>query len=241
MMYNRLKVILFDLDGTLLPMDQTEFTKKYFKLLSEKMSSYGYEPKRLIDTIWAGTLAMVKNNGSRFNEYVFWNIFSEVYGDKAVKDRVLFDEFYQTDFYRVKDVCGINTKAAELIKQLKNNGFRTALATNPIFPVVATENRIRWAGLEPGDFEICTTYENTCYCKPNPAYYRDIAERLGVLPEECLMVGNDVTEDMIARTVGMEVFLLTDCLINKEGEDFEQYSHGGFEELADFVLYRFNS
>ena len=34
-------------------------------------------------------------------------------------------------------------------------------------------------------------------------------QKLNVSPEECLMVGNDVSEDMIAETIGMKVFLIT--------------------------------
>ena len=105
------------------------------------------------------------------------------------------------------------------------------MATNPIFPAVATESRIRWAGLTPADFELYTTYENIGFCKPNPAYYLEIANRLNVVPEECLMVGNDVTEDMVARSVGMRGFLLTDCLINKERKDINQFRRGSFEQL----------
>ena len=114
-------------------------------------------------------------------------------------------------------------------------GLRVALATNPIFPAVATESRIRWAGLEPEDFELYTTYENIGYCKPNPDYYREIAKRLGVQPEECLMVGNDVTEDMVAQSIGMQVFLLTDCLINKERKDISLYPRGSFLQLLDHI------
>ena len=33
----KLTTILFDLDGTLLPMDNDEFTRGYFKLLAAKM------------------------------------------------------------------------------------------------------------------------------------------------------------------------------------------------------------
>ena len=110
-------------------------------------------------------------------------------------------------------------------------GLKVALATNPIFPKVATESRIRWAGLEPEDFELYTSYENIGYCKPNPDYYREIVKRLGVEPEQCLMVGNDVSEDMVAETVGMKVFLLTDCLINKEQKDINQYRRGSFDQI----------
>ena len=114
-------------------------------------------------------------------------------------------------------------------------GKRVALATNPIFPAVATESRIRWAGLSVQDFELYTTYENSCYCKPSLDYYRAILERMQLRGEECVMVGNDVGEDMVAARLGMRVFLLTDCLINKKNEDVSAYPHGGFDELLAFV------
>ena len=63
-----IKNVLFDLDGTLLPMDMEAFTNGYFGLLTQKMAPRGYDPKRLIDAVWAGTAAMVKNDGSRTNE-----------------------------------------------------------------------------------------------------------------------------------------------------------------------------
>ena len=58
----KITTVLFDLDGTLLPMDQDLFTKGYFKLLAAKLAPYGYEPKQLIDAVWAGTAAMLKND-----------------------------------------------------------------------------------------------------------------------------------------------------------------------------------
>ena len=216
-------------------MDNEAFTMGYFRLLAAKLSPHGYEPKQLVDAIWAGTAAMVKNDGTRSNEDAFWKKFAGVYGEKALADKPLFDEFYENDFQTAKAFCGVNPKAAETVHTLKEMGLRAALATNPIFPAVATESRIRWAGLEPEDFELRTTYENIGYCKPNPDYYREIAARLGVRPEECLMVGNDVTEDMIAQSIGMQVFLLTDCLINKERKDISLYPRGSFLQLLDHI------
>ena len=135
----------------------------------------------------------------------------------------------------MKAVCGCNPLAADTVHRLKKAGFRVALATNPIFPAIATESRIRWCNLLPEDFELYTTYENIDYCKPNPEYYREVAGKLGVAPEECLMVGNDAEEDMVAQTVGMKVFLLTDCLIQKEGTDISGYPQGDFEQLNQFI------
>ena len=231
-----IKAVLFDLDGTLLPMDMDEFTEGYFKFLVKKAMPSGYEPKSLVDAIWHGTAAMVKNNGSRTNEDVFWEDFGRSFGkERAEKDRQLFEDFYANDFICAKDFCGFNPLAAESVHKIKDKGLRVALATNPIFPMIATQSRIRWAGLEPEDFEFYTAYENIGYSKPNLDYYREILDRMGLEPEDCLMVGNDVSEDMVAEELGMQVFLITDCMINKKGTDIGRYPHGSFEDLMSLI------
>ena len=229
------EMILFDLDATLLPMDQDEFVKEYFKHLARKLAPNGYEAGALVDAVWKGTAAMIRNDGSRSNEDAFWSEFANILGEDALADKPLFDEFYMNEFENARGVCGFNPAAAGTVRALKAAGFRVALATNPIFPAAATEKRIRWAGLEPEDFELRTTYENSSFCKPNPAYYTDIALSLSVKPSDCLMVGNDATEDMAAQEAGMSVFLITDCLINRENKDISVYPNGSFEQLMEYV------
>lgn len=230
-----IKTILFDLDGTLLPMDQDIFVKDYFGRLAKKLAPIGYEPEKLIKAVWTGTMEMIKNDGSCANEEVFWKTFTSIFGEKAYDDIGAFDEFYRTDFGKVQSVCGFNPKARETVSKIKELGLRTVLATQPIFPSVATEQRIRWAGLEPEDFELVTTYENSSYCKPNLDYYREILDKIGCEAEDCLMVGNDVGDDMVAESLGMKVFLLTDCLINKSGEDISKYPNGSFDGLLNYI------
>lgn len=230
-----MKVVLFDLDGTLLPMDQDVFVKAYFGNLARKLAPYGYEPEKLIKSIWKGTYAMITNNGKISNEEAFWNYFASVYGEHCKKDLPLFDSFYQYEFDFIQQVCGYHPKAAETVKKIKNMGLRVALATNPIFPAIATQKRMKWAGLGPEMFELYTTYENSRFCKPNLAYYYDILDQMQVTPEECLMVGNDVEDDMVVRDIGMKVFLLTNDLINKENVDINQYPHGDYEDLLKYV------
>ena len=230
-----IKVVLFDLDGTLLPMDQDVFTKMYFGLLAKKLEPYGYQSKEIIDAVFAGTKAMVKNDGRVTNEEAFWNLFAEIFGEDKKKDIAYFEKFYQEDFDNVQISSGFNPKAKDVIEKVKSQGLKVVLATNPIFPRIATEKRMRWAGLDKNDFEFYTTYENSSYCKPNPKYYQSIVDMLGVKPEECLMVGNDVVEDMITSTLGMKVFLLTDCLINRNNADISIYPHGNFEDLMAFI------
>lgn len=233
---SKITTVLFDLDGTLLPMDQDVFIKTYFTRVAAKMAPRGYAPKALIDAIWAGTTSMVKNDGSCTNEQAFWATFATILGEKVRAEEPVLRGFYENEFQGVQSVCGCHPAAAEIVRDLKERGIRVVLATNPVFPAVATDSRIRWAGLEPSDFELYTTYENSRYCKPTLAYYEDILTALGVSGEECVMVGNDVSEDMVTERLGMKTFLLTDCLINKNGEDISKWAHGGFEELKEFLM-----
>lgn len=229
------QAVLFDLDGTLLPMDQDFFVKAYFGLLAKKLAPFGYDPQQLVKAIWTGTAAMVKNDGSRTNEQVFWDCFAKLLGEEVRKDEPLFEEYYRIEFQQVQAACGFAPEARRVIDQVKAPGTRVILATNPIFPAIATRSRIRWAGLEPSDFEYITTYENACHCKPDPDYYRDILAKAGLSAGDCLMVGNDVAEDMVAGELGMDTFLLTDCLINKYDRDISAWNHGGFPELTEYL------
>ena len=230
-----IKMVMFDLDGTLLPMDMDEFTGGYFKMLAAKAAPCGYELKSLVRAIWHGVAAMVKNDGHCKNEDAFWEDFVTNYGEKALNDKWIFDEFYANEFEGAKQFCGYNPAAAETVRWIRDRGLRVALATNPLFPAIATQARIRWTGLQPEEFEFFTTYENIGWCKPNPDYYREVLRRAGLQGEDCLMVGNDVGEDMVAAELGMKVFLLTDCLINKSGQDISVYPNGSFEELKTYV------
>ena len=194
------KAILFDLDGTLLPMDQTEFTNGYFKLLAAKMAPHGYDPKQLVDALWQGVGAMVKNDGGAANTERFWPL------------------------------------SAELVRVAREKAERVILATNPIFPRCGQVTRLGFVGLSDRDFDWVTDYENSRFCKPNPAYYQDILARFGLKPEECLMLGNDVEEDILpAAGLGLETFLVTDCLINPENKPVPGPSGSKAEALA-FLL-----
>ena len=234
-----IKAVLFDLDGTLLPMDQEEFIKAYFGLLAKRLAPLGYEAEKLYQVLWYGVAAMVKNDGSCVNENAFWKVFTDAYGKESLKDKPFIDDFYEKEFNQVQAVCGFEKAAKEVVEMVKESGKYAVLATNPLFPHTATENRMRWAGLKPEDFVFYTTYENSRYCKPNPKYYEEILQRLDLKPEECVMVGNDFGEDVVpTERLGIQGFLLTDCLIHKGSQDISAYPQGGFEDLKKYLVYK---
>lgn len=226
--------ILFDLDGTLLSMDQEEFIQYYFKGLCQKMAPHGYDPKDLTVQVWNGTKAMVTNRSDETNETVFWKHMTGHYGQKILDDMPVFEEFYNREFQQIADYCPPKEQALKAIEKLKGN-YRLVLATNPIFPSMATFSRMKWAGLNEEDFELVTTYENSSRSKPNPEYFLEILQKLNLKPEECLMVGNDVDEDGAALQAGIPLFLIEDHLINRAGRDLSDLPHGTFEDLPAWV------
>ena len=227
----KLKAILFDLDGTLLPLEQKVFTERCFDLFSEKLAPYGYERSDLYSCMQA----MIDNDGSVTNQKAMIQRFCELYGESALEHIVLFDDFYEHEFDELKKVCGFDKRASEIVKSLKTDGFIVAIATNPLFPKLATRMRIEWAGLDLTDFELASTYEDFHYCKPNIEFYSEFLNRLNLKPEECLMVGNDAVEDMVAEEIGMHVFLLTDCLHNAENVDISKFPRGDFDALKNYI------
>ena len=231
----QIKYIFFDMDGTLLPMDAEVFARTYFKLLTKKMLPHGYEPETIINGINAGITAMQTNNGTRRNQDIFWEHFAEIAGERVYADRALFDEFYAIDFQRISSSCGYTPEAKRTVALCKELGYRVVVATEPIFPLSAMESRLRWAGVDPSEVDYITSYETSGYCKPDLGFYRELLDRFGITAEECVMVGNDVGEDLPAEELGMKVFLLTDCLINKKNADIGQWEHGNYAKLQSWI------
>ncbi|WP_290092296.1 HAD family hydrolase [uncultured Dubosiella sp.] len=228
-----IKTILFDLDGTLLPMDQEQFVELYFQKLAAKMA-YAFDSRQLIRSIWAATEAMIKDQGPERNERVFWKKMEEMYGESILEYVPVFERFYEQEFQEIQKVCLANPESQKIVEALKKK-YRLMLATNPLFPQIATYSRIRWAGLDPNDFDLVTTYENASACKPSLAYYENILRDFDLKPEECVMVGNDVDEDMVARKLGMRTFLLTDHLINRSNQNIDLFAHGDFQTLLAYL------
>ncbi len=231
-----LRAVMFDLDGTLLPMDQDHFIQVYFGALAQKMASYGLDSDLLIKAVAAGTEAMVKNNGGKTNEKCFWEVFDQKMDRKGRELEEEFNEFYLNDFNLAKSACGFNPLSHEVVRFFKEKGFRLICATNPLFPEVATLQRIEWAGLDERDFEWITTFEKCHYCKPNPNYYREVLQVCGLEPSEVIMVGNDVEEDLIAiQDLKIQANLITDCLINRQNRPLNAHFVGTLAEFLEQI------
>lgn len=213
------RTILFDLDGTLLPIDTDRFVYHY---LQEVAAHAGHlvDPQHLTRQLMASTAVMIQNSDpSCTNAQVFAADFFPKVGRAEAELMPVFEAFYRERFPRLKEVCpGLPGLGRQIVQTALDHGYELVLATNPLFPRAAVEERMRWIGIDRYPWRLITTYEEMHFCKPQPAYYREVLDLIGRQPGECIMVGNDIEEDGAAAAVGIEVYLLTDYLVNRAGQ-----------------------
>jgi FMN phosphatase YigB (HAD superfamily) len=226
--------ILFDLDGTLLPLDMQKFTEIYFYEIGNMFKDM-IDSKLLVKYIWTATQDMVGNIEYKTNEEVFMNKFSELIGGDISKYKERFDKFYDTHFHKTREAVQSQTSISESIAILKRKNYKLVVATNPLFPRKAIHHRVEWAGLDLKDFIYITSYEDNHYCKPQLHFYKEILDIIGKRPEQCMMVGNDVQEDIIAHNLGIKTFLIRNYMIHRTQEPITSTYEGNYEDFFNFV------
>lgn len=231
---NTFRVVLFDLDGTLLPMRMNHFLEAYLGRLSRRFAA-AVEPQHFIRVLLQATGAMIKNTDpAKTNEDVFRESFFPAIGADPAEMMPELQNFYETEFPHLGEYTAPTPLAREIVRAALARGYDLVLATNPIFPQVAIRERMRWAGIGDLPFVLVTDYERMHFCKPRPEYYAEIAHRVGVDPRDCLMVGNDLAEDMVAAELGMATFLVEDCLIGDNGDPAHVHHRGRLPDLLEF-------
>lgn len=227
--------LLFDLDGTLLSMDTDLFIKQYFGQVAEVLKEY-FTQDEIIKLFWECTMKVIEStDGSKTNEEVFYDsFFSQINHPKEVILECL-NSFYATDFNQLQKITESKEEMIKALKILKEKGYDIILATNPIFPEIAIHNRIAWAKLKPEDFSYITTFENSSFTKPNINYFKDILEINSKTPEQCIMVGNNVEEDMISKEIGIHTYLILDHVMGNPEGSKNIDNKGYYEDFVNFV------
>ena len=231
------RTILFDLDGTLLPIDMDNFIEKYFRMLSGHFADL-YNPEHFIKAVNTATENMIRNDGQVTNKEAFEEKFFELIELKGVREQEIWDRFY--DFYdnlfpTLKNYFEIDKLGYEIVEAAKEKDFNMIIATNPLFPRNAITARLEWIDLNPDDFQYITSYEHMHYCKPNVNYYREILDKTNLKPEDCVMVGNDMRDDMVAKKLGIKTFLIDDFKVKREDVSITPDWQGTRSEIINYI------
>lgn len=206
-----LKAVLFDLDNTLIIFDEVTFVRGYFSSVAQRFSDV-ISVEQFADKLWKATIEMQNNDGSMVNRQRFLNAFSD--GISLSQDEIWsrFERFYNEDFDKFKHLVASPDCAREVFSFIRGKGLRIVIATNPIWPLSAQMRRLSWVGLDDFEIELVTHIDNMTYCKPRLGYYQQICSLIDETPQNCLMVGDDPANDMIAAKIGMRTYLTDDSL-----------------------------
>lgn len=224
-----LKNVLFDLDGTLLCVHMAKFKERFFELLkkSRLIASLGEQG---MDIFLKAFRAIHHGTGEKTNLQL---LCEEIQKSAPVGEKELLsqlDDFFARDFCGLQSVVEeVKPAAGQVVELLKNRGYQLILATAPVFPRRAIVQRLTWAGLREEDFAHITSYESACYHKGDVGYYHELMRTCQLMPEECLMVGNSVKEDLVALQAGIKCFFIEGYEIGPWQEGI--CPHGTLEEF----------
>lgn len=232
--------VLFDLDGTLLPLNGDQFMKLYFQELAPVFADQ-LNPKALARLVLESLGDMVADLSPRTNERVFMESMARRSGLAESLLRERFEEYYGQRFARVQAASSVSPTMQAAVRLLRAQGIPLVLATNPIFPRPAVLQRLAWGGLDPADFVYISTFESSSACKPNLAYYRELLERVGARASDCLMVGNDRVEDLAVTELGMPTYLVTDWELPRAESRYQPTYQGSAQDFSVFLQNGFSA
>lgn len=232
---NQIKAILFDLDGTLIDVDLKKFIPEYLNLLASNVSHL-VRSSKVISKLMISSQLIDKNNGSKTNEQIFNETFFPAIGYTREEMNPYIDRFYEKDFPKLRQYTRQKPAARKVMETVFEKGYDVVIATTPLLPEIAIKQRLDWAGVpvEKFPYKLITSIENTSANKPNLLYYKSIADTIGILPHNCLMVG-DEEKDMIAARIGMKTFLIQSINTELGSDTPEPDYHGTLGDLEKLL------
>lgn len=206
------KAILFDMDGTLVDDSMDTFLPSYFAALTKKLASV-VAPDKFIAQLQASTRAMVASNDPTCTmaDAFAADFFSKIGVPREILTP-LIDDFYAREYPQLRAFVKPISRARDLVARAIQRGHPIVIATMPVFPRTAIRQRMEWGHIADFPYALVTDYETMHASKPNPAYYREIAALIGCAPADCVMIGNEVQNDILpAKRAGMKTFWVTDA------------------------------
>ena len=184
----KLLAVIFDLDGTVLDNED-----EYGIAFKEMLSKLG----KKTDSEFTHTqgIGMEEN----------WKKLIPKYKIKTKKSTKELSKETQKAYLKMLSRVTLKEGVRGFIKDLKDSGIFVALATSNTWPTV--EKVFDTLSLE-GVFDTMTTGEEAKLKKPNPEIFLLTAQKLGVDPEDCLVIEDTEAGIKAAKDAGMKVIAI---------------------------------
>lgn len=206
-----IKAVFFDLDNTLIANPGMRFVRNYVQTLTPHLHTQfpDVDLERIQMALRAAIQCTIADqNPLKSNWEVFIGEFSNQTDIDEADLRPHLDYFYAELYPQLRELVNPVPGAVTLMEWLMQKGYEVAITTNPLFEPSPVHQRMGWGGLNPDDgFAYITTLHSAHFTKPNQQYYEEVLARIGVEPEETLMVGDDWGNDILAaKRCGMNTF-----------------------------------
>ncbi len=207
-----IKAVFFDMDNTLNINPPFRFVRSYVIKLTQHLHQYfpDMDPEALSLALRSAIQCTIGDQNPLTTN---WQVFTEKFvADSGLNIEDLrnpLDEFYAEIYPELAQLTGPVPGAEDLIRWLQAKGYMVVITTNPLFEASPIDQRLGWAGFAPSDWDFAyvTNLNNTHFTKPHPHYFEEVISRVGLEPEEVLMVGDDWGNDMIpAVLAGMNAY-----------------------------------
>lgn len=223
-----IQAILFNPEGKLVNVDTTDFMRNYLGILAPRFAHLLSPDKFAKQLVKSLETSQNNNNPEQTNKQTLGDDFSKAIGQSLNVMCPIFEKFYESDFSTLRCLVQPTPQGVKVVEYAIQQGFLTAVATNPILPLSAMQEYVLWAGFKPEQFNVIPALEDFHYFKPQPGFFQEIAQKLGVEPDNCLMVSGQ-TQDLICQDIGMKVFM-----IGQEANEPADYT-GNLDDLFRLI------
>jgi len=199
------EAVIFDMDGVLIDSEPIHI---------------GIE-KQLFDKLGIDVSATVhRSYMGASNEFMYSDLRSRFKLSESVSELIESDELFRSDYFHRLDTIPANDGLISLLGQIKTAGLKLAVATSSS-PEIANLllNKCGIASF----FDAIVTTSEAGKSKPSPDVYLLAAQRIGVLPEDCIVFEDSPNGLSAAKSAGMFcVVIQSDNEIIKElsGADY---------------------